>query len=171
MLEYRLHFHFNRESRKLWRMIAKEQNNGILRTVAGAGLTLETALALGLAWILVFVLPLRWAKALFGPPQAVAGAPPSDFAHRRAAGVAGRIGRLSPLLPWRCSCLVQAIGGSLLLARRGIGGTVIRFGVRKNDGKLEAHAWLLLGETILLGGAGAADFTPLADFRYDRSVQ
>ena len=152
-------------------MIAEEQRTDILRIASGIGLALETVLALALAWILVFVLPLRWAKALFGPPREATGLPPSTSSLRRATGIAWRIDRLSPRLPWRCSCLVRATAGCLLLARRNIGGAVIRFGVRKKDGKLAAHAWLLLGETVLLGEAEAADFAPVADFRYDRSAQ
>ncbi|MFV3131472.1 lasso peptide biosynthesis B2 protein [Niveispirillum sp. KHB5.9] len=66
----------------------------------------------------------------------------------RARAVALRIGR---------------VAARLLLARRGIRGSGIRFGVRKQGGALEAHAWLVLDDTILLGGEEAADYVPLAD--------
>ena len=57
---------------------------------------------------------------------------------------------------------MQAVAGLMLLTRRRIDST-IRFGVRQRDGKLEAHAWLLVGGETVIGGQPAGDYTPLAD--------
>lgn len=129
-------------------------------------LKLETALALGLAWLLVFALPLRHTHRLFGkagmPAAAVATAPePHQMA--RAMAMARRLRLVARRLPWNSTCLVRAVAGALLLARRRIHGARIRFGVRKQDGALAAHAWLLLGETTLIGGEEAAGYVPIAD--------
>ncbi|CAK0739137.1 hypothetical protein CCP1ISM_10030001 [Azospirillaceae bacterium] len=40
----------------------------------------------------------------------------------------------------------------------------MRFGVRREGGRLEAHAWLMLGDAVLLGGSQANAYVPLADF-------
>ena len=64
------------------------------------------------------------------------------------------------------TCLVQACAMRGLLALNGYGVTM-RVGVRTApDGKLAAHAWLLSGEQVILGGH-ASDFSAyraLADF-------
>lgn len=64
------------------------------------------------------------------------------------------------------TCLVQACTMRTLLALRGYGVTM-RVGVRTApDGRLAAHAWLLSGEQVILGGH-APDFSvyrALADF-------
>lgn len=124
-------------------------------------------LALMLAWGLVFLVPLRWLRRLLGTvgaPSDLPGAVTDPRILARAHGVAWRIDRVDAGLPWHSTCLVRAVAGMLLLRRRGIGGAAIRFGVRKREGALEAHAWRLLGGTILLGGEEAANgYVPLAD--------
>ena len=66
-------------------------------------------------------------------------------------------------LPWHSTCLVLAVALRLMLARRGIP-AVIRLGVRKVEGGLSAHAWLLVGGEAVLGAGEASSFQPLADF-------
>ncbi len=64
----------------------------------------------------------------------------------------------------RASCLTQAFAAQYLLARSGHR-SQIRIGVAKEDGALKAHAWLLSGDAIVLGG-GEGDlerYTPLTD--------
>lgn len=125
----------------------------------------ETVTALILGWVLVFAVPFRRTAALIGETRSPVE-PPPDMAARhklhRAAGVCRRIARIAPNMPFRTTCLAQAVAGWLLLKRRGIN-TTIRFGVAMQDGKLAAHAWLMLGRETLLGGGVAGDFQPLAD--------
>lgn len=126
---------------------------------------LETGLALVLAWILVFMVPLRRTQRLFGatiePGFDGTTLPNPEMA--RAYGLARRVIFVARRLPWRSTCLVRAVAGGLLLRRRGIMGAVIRFGVKREAGAVTAHAWLLLNGEILLGGEEAADYVPLAD--------
>lgn len=50
------------------------------------------------------------------------------------------------------TCLVQAVAGQWLLLLRGYR-TEIRIGVKKGvTQKLEAHAWLVSGQTVIVGG-------------------
>lgn len=130
-------------------------------------LRLETWLALTLAWGLVFLLPLRLTLRLLGgferPDLASPSLPVASPVLVRARAVCARLERIAPRLPWHSTCLVRAVAGILLLRRRGINEATIRLGVRKNGAALEAHAWLLLGGAILLGGSEAEEYTPLAD--------
>lgn len=123
----------------------------------------ETVAALWIAWVLVFVLPFRWTARWFGGAIAPSSQPlPSERRIGNARYVARRLQRVAAHMPWRTTCLVRAIAGALMLQRRRIP-SIIRFGVNRADGGLSAHAWLLVGDTIVLGGEIAPEFAPLAD--------
>ncbi len=128
-------------------------------------LGIETAFALMLAWTLVFVVPFRWTARRFGQIE-----PPADTCDRRdeaalvlGVAVAARVRWVATRLPWSSSCLVRAVAGLMLLRRRGVRGARIRFGVAKGADGLKAHAWLILGEAMLLGGEVAADYAAVAE--------
>lgn len=68
------------------------------------------------------------------------------------------------------SCLTQALSGQLILARRGKSSQV-RIGVARDDqGRFVAHAWLIAGDRVVLGGAeeNIRRFTPLIDLDWKR---
>jgi len=139
-----------------------------MRKLMSTLLRVETAIALHLAWVLVFVVPLRVTRRLFGAVEAPRDSdetalPPQGQPFERAKDMARRLRHVADRLPWHSTCLVRAVAGQMLLTRRGIHGGSIRFGVRKQDGKLEAHAWLLLGGVALIGGEEAEGYLPLAD--------
>ena len=72
----------------------------------------------------------------------------------------------SRLVPF-ATCLTQALALQYLLARSGYSGT-IRVGVRSDQGEaIEAHAWVLWDETVLIGGSKEEldSFTPMVDLR------
>ena len=78
------------------------------------------------------------------------GAAPAVAAYARRVGVS--IGRISARVPWRASCLVQALAARNWLARRGIESSLF-VGVRKGATRdLEAHAWLVSGDDVITGG-------------------
>jgi hypothetical protein len=57
-------------------------------------------------------------------------------------------------------CLPRALVAQLLLRRRGLD-PVLRFGVRKDAGRLDAHAWLELdGAPLLESHETLRDYTP-----------
>jgi hypothetical protein len=59
-----------------------------------------------------------------------------------------RAARIAP----RSLCLAQALSGQMMLARRGFAAH-IRVGVRQAaPDQLAAHAWLMSGDTVILGG-------------------
>ena len=69
--------------------------------------------------------------------------------------VAWSVSAAARLVP-QATCLTQALAGQRLLARRGRGSRVV-IGVRPQDAGLHAHAWLIRGDRVLLGGAGELD--------------
>lgn len=125
----------------------------------------ETALALSLAWGGIFLLPFRWTKYFLGQakkPEAVKQMP-TALQVERALWVGTLVRHTAERLPWHSTCLVRALAGKLLLQRRGLTGAKIRLGVAKENGSLVAHAWLIYGPEILLGGEEAEAYTPLSD--------
>ena len=66
--------------------------------------------------------------------------------------------------PWESACLAQAMTAKFMLSRRGLS-SMLYLGMKKDaDGKLSAHAWLKVGDAILVGGAGHENFTILSAF-------
>ena len=60
---------------------------------------------------------------------------------------------MSSHLPRECKCLAQAISGKRML---GVS--------KKEDGDLNAHAWLRAGDIIILGGGGLERFAVVSTF-------
>jgi hypothetical protein len=77
---------------------------------------------------------------------------------RRVAWGVAAAARLVP----RASCLTQALSGQYILARQG-NTSKIRIGIERDTGtQLKAHAWLMSGNHIVLGGS-MDRFTHLVD--------
>jgi Transglutaminase-like superfamily len=67
-------------------------------------------------------------------------------------------------VPWNAVCLPQAMAAKAMLARRGQG-SAFHLGATLDDkSKLSAHAWLVVGDTIVVGAAGIPGMSPLARF-------
>ena len=64
---------------------------------------------------------------------------------------------------WRNKCLEQAITAKKMLKKRHIESTIY-FGVCKNNNKLEAHAWLKVNETFVVGEKNHKRFIVVAYF-------
>ena len=78
--------------------------------------------------------------------------------------LAWAVERMASLVPG-ASCLTQALALRYLAAREGEKCT-IRIGVRQKPGDVfEAHAWVLAGDAVMIGGQRERieDFTPIVD--------
>jgi hypothetical protein len=65
----------------------------------------------------------------------------------------------APKVP-RASCLTQALATELLLERSGHPADV-RLGVRRDGGAVRAHAWVVTGGQVVVGGEGSERYAPL----------
>lgn len=77
--------------------------------------------------------------------------------------------RTARIVPY-ASCLTQALSAQYLCALYGHS-TQIRIGVaRDEDGKIAAHAWLIDGEDVLIGGTdqSLSRYTHLTDLDHAR---
>lgn len=99
-----------------------------------------------------------------GRPGALLAPLPPSAATPDPALIA-RVGRAVPraaaVVPWRADCLRQATAARRWLHCAGIA-TEIRLGARKDEaGRFHAHAWLVCGGEVLIGGSIDA-FQPFA---------
>lgn len=119
----------------------------------------EAILLLGLARLIVLSVPFRFmAPWLRRAPDKGVGDPVLLRRIGRAVTVAARN------VPWNAVCLPQALAAKAMLARRGLGASFRLGAGLDRQGKLVAHAWLVVGDTVVVGAGGISDITPLTRF-------
>ncbi len=75
--------------------------------------------------------------------------------------VRSAIRRAQVIAFWKSSrCLVNALTAQRMLEVRGIS-SALHLGVAKTENRLSAHAWLMHGDTEIVGGRERSGFTPL----------
>lgn len=85
----------------------------------------------------------------------------SDFDIELVAKIKQAIKRAVAYSVWRNKCLEQSVTAKKMLKKRGISSTIY-FGVRKTNNKLEAHAWVKIGDTFVVGERNHETFTVVA---------
>jgi transglutaminase superfamily protein len=120
--------------------------------VEAAGMLLAARLALLVFPYRLFerILRSRWPQPGEADPETV-----------RAVGAT--VARVARHVPWRAECLVQAAAGRWMLRRRAIGSRLFLGVQRGADGRLQAHAWLRCGDTIVTGSPGHERFRRLRE--------
>ena len=63
------------------------------------------------------------------------------------------VDRVCRHMPWESECLVRALVARRMLLKRSFASTLY-MGVRMENGKLKAHAWLRCGDLYVTGGTG-----------------
>jgi hypothetical protein len=62
-------------------------------------------------------------------------------------------------------CFPQALAGYTMLRWRGVPGEVVYGVARSPEGELMAHAWLMVGDRMVLGGEAAGEHTAVERWR------
>jgi len=154
------------------------------------GLLVESLILLAVARAAVLLLPFRWVVRVLGTQQAPSTAQPAELGDSDAGDeimregniqrdleayrasqqathvrqIGAMVSRIARHVPWTSKCLDQAIAAKIMLARRGIPGTVY-FGVRNGDeGEFKAHAWLRSGNVVATGGRGHRQYIVINSF-------
>lgn len=129
-----------------------------------ASLVVVSAVRLGLS-TLGYRRLRRWLPAVRDQASSL----PAGPGRTRAIARVGWAVTLSSRFVPGATCLTQALAGQVLLALAGIAST-IRIGARTEPGGgFAAHAWLLAGPVVVLGGASedVRRFVPLTDLSAD----
>jgi hypothetical protein len=106
---------------------------------------LEAAGVLSGMSLLVSTLGVQRAHALV---ERLAVAPTHPDQESRAGEFASVVDRAARHVPWAHTCLHRSLTLWWLLRRRGIPADV-RLGVRKADGRFDAHAWVTCGGRVV----------------------
>lgn len=122
-------------------------------------LSLEAAVCLTLAWLLIHHVPMRhWRRLLETVPTG------ADRAVRQPLGrtVGRMVRRVARRLPFEALCLPRAMAAHWMMRRRGVS-SHLRIGVgRPAPGRaLNYHAWLTVDGEPVIGGRRAGAYTPL----------
>jgi hypothetical protein len=129
----------------------------------------EALFWLGTARLALRLLPSRWLAPCFGQPMAAR--PPSEalsVPRSQACRLGWALDTLSRSLPWKCSCLTQALAGKMMLRRRGWPSVLVLGVARADQTTFMAHAWLQCGTLILTGAPGHGRFHVLTTFVEER---
>src|SRR5262245_59108163 len=122
------------------------------------GLIVEAAGLLTAARATLWFLPFRWCEPWLRLDRAGIADAALIARVRHAIGIASRN------LPFTTVCLPRAMAAKAMLARRGIGSSLVIGAARGANGEMELHAWLEAGGTIVTGRAGRSAFTPVTRF-------
>jgi hypothetical protein len=96
---------------------------------------------------------IRFGSVPLGAPNSVGGA--GDIAWAMQA-----VGRRAP---FRAKCIEQGLAAQRLLRRSGLN-AILHYGVRQDSEKLEAHVWVTLDGSDVIGGAEAVHFREVASY-------
>lgn len=126
----------------------------------------EATVLLALARLAVRFLPAAWILAWARrPPRRI-----NRFALAEAANWVPWAIETIAAKPWmQAACLPRALAAQAMLRRRGVASRLC-LGVARDGSQLSAHAWLELGQDlIIVGEAQAPRFTRLVEFGGERA--
>ena len=126
----------------------------------------KAVVALALARLAVRFVPAAWILAWARrPPRHI-----NRFGAAEAAGWVGWAIETAAAKRWmQAACLPRALAAQAMLRRRGVASRLC-LGVARDGAQLSAHAWLELGQDlIIVGEAQAPSFTRLVEFGGERA--
>jgi hypothetical protein len=125
-------------------------------------LATEALLLLAIFRLALALVPVRRITAAISRKPGTRSGPdiagPMQATARRVQWAISAVARHSPL---EFVCFPQALAGYTMLRRRHVSATIVYGVARSAQGELLAHAWLTVGDRILLGGEAAKDFTAI----------
>ncbi len=119
---------------------------------------------LGLSRLAILTLPFKWIAPFLGQHMAGTNEISSKRTRQKSIRIARAIRTISEHMPWECKCLVQAMAGKIMLRNRKVTTTLYLGVSKKETGELNAHAWLRMGELVILGGGGLEQFAVVSTF-------
>ncbi len=128
------------------------------------GILLEALFWLGIARLVVLIIPFRWVEPYLGERMVESAPDQVPENPQQVRRIAWAVNRVSAYTPWQSKCLVQALAAKRMLHSRKVVSTLYLGVTRLGEKKLEAHAWLRCGPLYLTGGRGHEHFTVVAMF-------
>ena len=114
--------------------------------------------------ILVEIIPFKWLAGKLGRHMMETTFENNTETDKTARWTGALIYKAVSFIPWKIKCLTQAVTAKFILRKRGIASTLY-LGVKKSESKkLEAHAWLRVGNEIVTGKEVHKEFTVVSYF-------
>lgn len=121
---------------------------------------------LGIARLMVLLLPFKWLAPLIGRYGGVAAflplAKPSDY--QRAMSIGRAVRMAATVTPWQANCQPQAIAARCLLGVFSVPYAVFYGVANAPEQNMQAHAWVGCGPVPVTGGYAFDEFTVVAVF-------
>ena len=124
---------------------------------------IEAMFFLAVVGVALRILPFRVIARMVGGVQNGRPSGPATGDHR-AVSVGRAVTAAARRLPWRPVCLPQALAASFMLRLRSIPSHLC-LGVRRENGTIDAHAWLIVDGPaggVVCGADQAPHFVPIA---------
>jgi hypothetical protein len=126
--------------------------------------TLEALLELVRAYVLVRILGWSRYSRTLGTAQPGDAVLTWDGDRTEEARAVGRaVDRWRRIAPGATTCLIRAIAGQRMFARRGVPSALV-LGLRVSGADMKAHGWLRVGNMITIGADEVAGHHPIAHF-------
>ena len=126
-------------------------------------LTVQVWLWAAIYRLVIIIVPMKYAKRNYGILGEESPEHESKEKYWKVRKIAYYVNRVSEHTPWESKCLVRALTAQKLLTNNGITSTLY-LGVKNEDDKMVAHAWLRSGCYNVTGGDGN-DYMMVAKFR------
>ena len=98
-------------------------------------------------------IPMKYLRKYFGVEGEESDEEGTTDEYRYARQISQYVNRSADKTPWESKCLVRALTAQRLLKKKHIS-TTLYLGVKTEDNKMLAHAWLRTGKMYVTGGNG-----------------
>jgi len=98
-------------------------------------------------------IPMKYLRKHFGAEGEETSMEGTTEDYRYAKLISRYVNRSADNTPWESKCLVRALTAQRLLKKKKIP-TTMYLGVKTEDGKMLAHAWIRTGSLYVTGGTG-----------------
>lgn len=121
---------------------------------------------LGIARLMVLLLPFKWLAPLLGRYNGVAAFLPlaGSPEYRRAMSIGRAVRMAATVTPWQANCQPQAIAARCLLGLFSVPYSVFYGVANAPEQNMKAHAWVGCGPVPVTGGYAFDEFTVVAVF-------
>ena len=132
----------------------RKRLKGLIRQFIITGLLVVTQL-------MIWLVPFSELVKLMGLSDRASSEQVNQLTMEKAGYIGRAVSYAAHRLPIKCRCLTQALTAIMLLNRLQISSTLC-LGLRKDGRSMEAHAWLMVGQTCILGQEESAGFNQIA---------
>lgn len=88
----------------------------------------------------------------------------SESTKQKLREIIRSVDAVSRRVPWKATCLVQAVSGKIMLNRRNLSGSLYLGVEKKRDGSMSPHAWLTSQNRVIIGGTGLDKYVIVSSF-------